>query len=122
MKLLLDQDMCFTGTFEKQLTIDNRLKAQNSLDSISGFLRKFSVWNKVELLENSFSITVLAQKVTLDGIAMNELFSGFFVEYFDFELRYSPLGGAGCDFAMAFEKVTPMVHFPYIFDDKEEYQ
>ena len=105
MKLLIDEPLIFVGTFSEDRT--TRQAQLALLNSVVELLRKCSVYLEAQLAGPQVRLQVLAQKVMLDEVDMNELFSDALSELFELELRYAALGGAGCDFAMTVVKGTP---------------
>lgn len=65
---------------------------------VQDYLNKFAIRNKYI---GGGSILIEAQKITLDEVNMNDLFSNLLM---DFEISYGFAGGKGCDFAITLGK------------------
>lgn len=80
MKAIIDYDI-----------IVNEARVDKSL------LKKYSVEFKIE---NGKTLIIEPQKISLDEIAMNHLFSEVFYYCNNLEISYCPLGGKGCEFSI----------------------
>lgn len=96
MKLLLNEDLVWTSDVPEPV----KSEFAEFLQSLEAVARKMSVHASFELGEARAKVTIPAQKISLDDIAMNELFDSLLNELFNLELRYATLGGTGCEFAI----------------------
>lgn len=106
MKLLIDNELEWQFKFADNPEVDLE-NIKEGVEAFEVLARSMSVWGSFTVDETSARIVINAQKVNLDGIAMNELFHDLLTELFDIEIEYAPLGGAGCDFAFRIVKATP---------------
>jgi len=101
MKLLIDEPITWTETYGPSITEEDREDQETYVAEVCEFLHNFRVWHYVNLMESGFSVTLQVQKCTLAEKDMNELFYEVLRHHFGVGwLKYSPLGGAGCDFAV----------------------
>lgn len=101
MKLFIDEPLTWSDTYDPSITEEDREDQEAYVGEISKFLRNFCVAHSTHLMESGFSVTLQVQKCTLAEQDMNEIFYEVLLPHFRVGwLKYSPLGGAGCDFAM----------------------
>jgi hypothetical protein len=106
MKLLVNEELVWQFNFADNPEID-RDEYKDGVQDLADLAKSMSVWGSFTVDEASARIVINAQKINLDGIAMNQLFFELLTQLFEIELAYAPLGGAGCDFAMEIAKATP---------------
>lgn len=105
MKLLIDEHLIWSDTYYPCITEEDREEQEAYVKEISKLLDKFCVWHSVDLMESGFSVILQVQKCTLTEQDMNELFYEILLPHFRVGwLKYSPLGGAGCDFAVRIDR------------------
>lgn len=106
MKLLIDDELVWQFKFadNPEVELEN---IKGDVEALAELAKSMSVWGTFTVDETSARIVINAQKVNLDGIAMNELFHDLLTELFDIDIEYAPLGGAGCDFAFRIVKAIP---------------
>lgn len=101
MKLLIDEPLTWSDTYYPGITEEEREDREAYVGEICKYLNEFCIWHSVDLMESGFSVTLQVQKCTLTELDMNELFHEILLPHFGVGwLKYSPLGGAGCDFAV----------------------
>lgn len=101
MKLIIEKDLV---TFHEVNSVSSNdmeeivavLERYNDMSDIAD---KLGVRHVFELRPDGVHLRVNAQKVTLEEVDMNYLFSDVLC-WFGYTLRYAALGGEGCDFAM----------------------
>lgn len=103
MKLLIPKIL--TATKVVSLTNSEEFEpedlAQDFEDCGGALLRKFSIHYTLDTHMYGMTLFIHDQKVNLDDIAMNTLFSDVFeCMGFNYDLRYVGLGGAGCEFCL----------------------
>jgi hypothetical protein len=72
-----------------------------TVTEITEGLSEFGVSATATLGPSRLSVQIPVQKVVLAEEDMNTLFFDVLGPYFDVQIRYSALGGRGCDFTMA---------------------
>lgn len=105
MKLFIDGPITWADTYDPSITDEDRSYWEDYVMDACGFLSSFNVHHSVNLMESGFSVTLQVQKCTLTEQDMNELFYEVLLPHFRVGwLKYSPLGGAGCDFAVRIDR------------------
>lgn len=99
MKLLINHEVSISETFNPSITDEERQGVYEYLESISKDLKEYIVYHRVENNESGVRFTLEVQKVVLDEIQMNHVFS-ILNEFMNINIEYVQLGGKGCDFAM----------------------
>lgn len=99
MKLLINEPLIATVPLTPE---DGEIRAdeQEGLENLRNLCKRMCVHTTFDESPDQVVMTVAVQKVTLDELAMNELFAEFLGVHFDTKLEYAGLGGAGCDFAL----------------------
>lgn len=101
MKLLIDEPIHWAETNDPSITEDELSDLYEQSVELQEVCDKFCVYCTIDFNESSNSVTLYPQKIVLDEVNMNELFSDVIFPVFgQVKLEYSPLGGAGCDFAI----------------------
>ena len=104
MKLLIPLDICTNYTLSNsQHQKDNLIQEmiQDFEDYQGKILKSFNIAYSINASLYGFVLYIHAQKITLDDIDMNTLFSEVF-EYMDFHysLTYVCLGETGCEMCL----------------------
>jgi len=108
MKLLIQQDLHWSSKFDPSLSAEELANEREFFEALKDLAKRFSLWGKYEILDDSVDFRIHAQKVTVDEVAMNEFFADFLTELFKVEVQYAALGGAGCDFALELTEAEPV--------------
>lgn len=109
MKLLINTELTYSVTFNPSVSEDDWDEYSDYFYCIQEVLDKYNVSSDLNMMASGASIWIEAQKITLDDIAMNHLFSDVLYELFSFKLDYAWLGGEGCEFSMRLLDVVPCV-------------
>lgn len=72
-----------------------KIKKEYLEDDYKEILKKFTIFYK----EDNEHIFIVEQKITLNEININTLFSEIFVD--ECEIKYAYLGGRGCDLSLS---------------------
>ena len=107
MKLLVNDELVWLFNFADNPEA-RREDYEIAVKDLEELAKSMSVWGSFTVDEATARIVIDAQKINLDGIAMNQLFFELLTQLFDIELAYAPLGGTGCDFAIEIIKATPI--------------
>jgi hypothetical protein len=97
MKLLIDTKLVYSETYSIELDDIEALRA--GWYEITEICDKLGIQYFFDDPEGSIEFKIYAQKITLDEIAMNELFADI-LTYFQFKIKYAAIGGTGCDMAL----------------------
>lgn len=96
MKVIIEQDISFIITYDEPCE-DGR--ETDTAIEIQELCSKFSVGFKFSSTTTEDRFTILAQKITLDEVNMNQFF--YTVMFFaDYIIRHAWLGGENWDFAL----------------------
>lgn len=98
MRLLINYPISYFEKFNPE--IDTKDAFDEYFKDREEILKEFTVFFKSDLNDKSYQITIDPQKVNLDEINMNTLFFDVLNDFDNLQLKYSPLGGEGCEFAM----------------------
>ena len=96
MKLLIDETLVLKHTYAEDADELELLENNEALDDLEKMLKSFSVWYNLKRTDNGYTLEIGAQKCTLDEQSMNTLFYDILFDI-PHVLKYSPLGGTGCD-------------------------
>ena len=101
MNLFIDETIYWSVTNNPSITEDELSDLYDESVALKEVCDKFCIYSLIDYNESSCSVTLYQQKITLDEVSMNELFSDVIFPVFgQVKLVHAPLGGAGCDFSM----------------------
>lgn len=100
MKLIIENTLVLDDINNPSITDEELDEVAEYYREIQSISNGYSVYCELSLREDSSSLTIYPQKVTLDEIAMNHLFAAVLSE-FEYNIEYANLGGKGCDFSIS---------------------
>ena len=100
MKLIIEDTLVLDDINNPSITDEELDEVAEYYREIQSVANSYGVYCELDLREDSSSLIIYPQKVTLDEIAMNHLFVAVLSE-FENNIEYAPLGGKGCDFSIS---------------------
>jgi hypothetical protein len=101
MKLLINTPLTYAITFPPDISEEDWGLEKGFWDDMCDLLTGLGVYHSVDFVESGAWLNIDVQKCSLDEEAVNTLFYEVFELFTNkIQIKYSPLGSTGCDFAL----------------------